>query len=113
MATDTPKTERVAKVGRSKTDRIADVAYSKDLQRLELTVPYGTTLKDLSKILVDISSVDIMGNLPRGCMQCTSGDHLNVRERLKHVIRVDLDKKKIVDLDKMIVDLDKGKIFNG
>ena len=106
METDTPKTERVAKVGRSKTDRIVDVAYSKDLQRLELTVPHGTTLKDLSTILVDISSDEIMGNLPRGCPSCTSGDHLNVRERLKHVIRVDLDKKKIVDFN-------KGKVFNG
>ena len=34
METDTPKTERVAKVGRSKTDRIVDVAYPKALQRL-------------------------------------------------------------------------------
>lgn len=77
-------------------DRIAELGYSKDLQRLVLTVPHGTRLKDLSKIFDTIASEDIVGRLPRGCLQCTSGDHLDIRERLGDVIRVDLDKRAVL-----------------
>jgi hypothetical protein len=30
----------------------------------------------------------------RPCNTCTSGDHFLVRERLKHVVEVDLDQKR-------------------
>lgn len=76
--------------------RIADLAYSKEQGRLEVTVPHGTKTADLPKLLEVLFSRDIIGRLPRGCQTCTSGDHFWVRERLENVIRVDLDKKAIV-----------------
>jgi hypothetical protein len=76
----------------TKAARVAEVGYSKDLQRLEVVVPHGTRLKDLSKIFERLSADDLVGRLPRGCLSCTSGDHLNIRERFEHVIHVDLDR---------------------
>jgi hypothetical protein len=76
--------------------RIAELAYSKEHGRLELTVPHGTKTADLPKMLEVLFSQAIIGRLPRGCQTCTSGDHFLVRERLENVIRVDLDKKAIV-----------------
>lgn len=76
--------------------RIAELGYSKDAGRIELTVPHGTKFKDLSKIIEKLAVPDFAGRLPRGCLQCTSGDHFNIRERLEHVIRVDLDKNVIL-----------------
>jgi hypothetical protein len=72
------------------TTRIADLGYSTALGRIELTVPHGTKFKDLSKIIDRLP--DFVAKLPRGCLQCTSGDHFHIRERLEEVIRVDLDK---------------------
>ena len=76
----------------SNTQRFAEVGYSKDLQRLDVVVPHGTTMKDLSRIFERISADDLVARLPRGCLSCTSGDHLNIRERLEHVIHVNLDR---------------------
>jgi hypothetical protein len=77
-------------------ERIAEIGYSKDLNRIEVTVPHGTKSADLSKVLGVLFSKDIIARLPRGCQSCTSGDHLIVRERLEEVIRVDLDKKTVI-----------------
>ena len=75
--------------------RLAEVGYSKDRREIQLTVPHGTKLADLSKYM-DYLQRDIFSKLPRGCTTCTSGDHLIIRERLENVIRVDLDRKQIV-----------------
>jgi hypothetical protein len=76
--------------------RVAEVAYSKDLNRIEVVLPNGTRLGDFAKISDVVFGRDIMGRLPRGCQTCTSGDHLMIRERLEHVIRVDLEKRTII-----------------
>ncbi len=78
------------------TGRIAEVGYSRDLHRIEVTVPHGTKSANLSEIMGILFSKGIIGKLPRGCSACTSGDHLLIREQLEQVIKVDLDKKVVV-----------------
>ena len=77
-------------------DSIAEIGYSKEYNRLELLVPHGTKTADFSKILDIIFNKDIISRLPRGCDRCTSGDHFLVREKLEHVVRVDLAKKQVI-----------------
>jgi hypothetical protein len=77
-------------------DRVAELGYSKDYGRLELLVPHGTKTADFSRILDTIFSKDIIARLPRGCDRCTSGDHFLIREKLEHVIRIDLDKQVVI-----------------
>jgi hypothetical protein len=72
--------------------REAEIGYSKETREIQVTVPYGTKLADLAK-LIDFMAKDIFAKLPRGCTNCTSGDHLIVRERLENVIKVDLDQR--------------------
>lgn len=79
------------------SERIAEIGYSKDMQRLDIVVPHGTRFADLAKIFDRLSADDLVGRLPRGCLQCTSGDHLNIRERLEHVIQVDLDRGVLIN----------------
>jgi len=76
--------------------RVAEIGYSKDLRRLDITVPNGTRFADLAKIFDRLSTENIIGRLPRGCPQCTSGDHLNIREQLEDVIQVDLDRGELI-----------------
>ncbi len=76
--------------------RVAEVGYSKDLNRIEVVVPHGTKTTNLGEVLGVLFSKDIVARLPRGCSNCTSGDHLLIRERLEEVIRVDLDKKAVI-----------------
>ncbi len=76
--------------------RVAEVGYSKDLNRIEVVVPHGTKTANLGEVLGVLFSKDIVARLPRGCSACTSGDHLLIRERLEEVIRVDLDKKAVI-----------------
>jgi hypothetical protein len=75
--------------------RVAEVGYSKGSRSLEIALPAGTRLTDLSKV-IDYLARDVFSKLPRGCTACTSGDHLVIRERLDDIIRVDLDQKVIV-----------------
>jgi len=77
-------------------DRFAEIGYSKEYGRFEVTVPHGTKAGDLAKVLDTLLAKEIVGRFPRGCSACTSGDHLLIRERLENVIRVDLDKRKVV-----------------
>jgi len=75
--------------------RVAELHYSEDYNRIELVVPHGTKTAQLGKLL-EVVSREALARLPRGCTQCTSGDHLLIRERLEHVIRVDLDKGTVL-----------------
>jgi hypothetical protein len=75
--------------------RVAEVGYSKGSRNLEIALPAGTRLTDLSKV-IDYLARDVFSKLPRGCTACTSGDHLIIRERLDDIIRVDLDQKAII-----------------
>jgi hypothetical protein len=75
--------------------RHAEVGYSKENRAIELVVPHGTHVGDLAKAIGFLAK-DVFTKLPRGCPNCTSGDHLIIRERLENVIRVDLDKQTIL-----------------
>lgn len=75
--------------------QVAEVGYSKDTRTVEVVVPNGTKLTDLSKVL-DFLARDVFSKLPRGCTPCTSGDNLIIRERLENVIRVDLDQRAVI-----------------
>ncbi len=72
--------------------REVEVGYSKDAREISISVPTGTKLADLAKV-IDFMAKDIFAKLPRGCTNCTSGDHLIIRERLENVIKVDIDQR--------------------
>ena len=72
--------------------REAEIGYSKDLRQIQVTVPHGTKLAELARV-IDFMAKDIFAKLPRGCTACTSGDHLIIREQLENVIKVDLDQR--------------------
>lgn len=80
-----------------KTPQVAELGYSTELKSIELVVPHGTKMAELSKIINSLNESGIIGRLPRGCNTCTSGDHFNVRERLEEVIRVDLNAYKVIE----------------
>ena len=73
------------------TERAVELSYSKESKTIELMVPHGTKMADMSKIIGGLVTGGIIGRLPRGCNTCTSGDHFNVRERAEQVISVDLE----------------------
>lgn len=79
-----------------KREQIAELGYSKDYGRIELLVPHGTKLAELSKIRDQLFG-DWVSRLPRGCQACTSGESLIIRERLEHVLLVDLESMRILD----------------
>jgi hypothetical protein len=78
-------------------DRVADVGYSKAAHQIEVVVPNGTKMAELSKI-IDYLARDVFSKFPRGCGACHSGDHFVIRERLENVIRVDLDSRAILNM---------------
>ena len=73
----------------------AEVGYDKESRAIQILLPSGTRVADLAKA-IDFLSRDVFSKLPRGCTNCTSGDHWIIRERLENVILVDLNKKAIV-----------------
>jgi hypothetical protein len=77
--------------------QVAELGYSREDRSIELVVPHGTKMADLSRIIGSLQSSGIIGRLPRSCNTCTSGDHFTVRERLEMIVRVDLDQFKVLD----------------
>jgi hypothetical protein len=76
-------------------EQYAEVGYSKETREIQLLVPPGTHVAEIAKA-IDFLARDVFSKLPRGCPNCTSGDHVHIRERLSNVILVDLNKKVIV-----------------
>ena len=74
---------------------LAEFGYSEKYAKLELVVPYGTKAADFAK-LSDRLFGDVIARLPRGCQACLSGESLFVRERLEHVLQIDLESMEIV-----------------
>ena len=75
--------------------RELEIGYDKDSREIQVLVPYGVKLAELTKV-IDFMARDIFSKLPRGCTACTSGDHLVIRQRLENVIRVDLDQQVVM-----------------
>jgi hypothetical protein len=81
----------------ARSGRVAELQYSPDYARLELTLPFGTKVAELAKLRERLFSEDIIGKLPRGCPNCISGESLLIRERLEHVVRVDLERMEVLE----------------
>jgi hypothetical protein len=77
--------------------KVAELQYSPEYGRIELLLPHGSKLTDFSRISQKLFSDDILGKLPRGCPACTSGDALFIRERLEHVVQVDLETMETIE----------------
>ena len=76
-----------------KTNRTAEIGISMKgaVPFVELVVPSGTKFKDAIKLK------DLLGQLvPKGCQACLSGFDFRIRERLDDVVRIDLDKMKVI-----------------
>jgi hypothetical protein len=76
--------------------RTAELQYSPEYSRLELVIPQGTKTAQLAK-LREILFTDLIARLPRGCPACLSGDSLIIRERLEHVLKVDLESMSVIE----------------
>jgi hypothetical protein len=72
--------------------REAQISYSRETREITVAVPSGTKLADLAR-LIDFMAKDVFSKLPRACTNCTSGDHLIIREQLENVIKIDLDQR--------------------
>jgi hypothetical protein len=79
-----------------KEKHIAELGYSKELGQIELLLPHGTKLTPLAKIRDELFS-DWISRLPRGCQACTSGESLVIRERLEHVLPIDLEQMRVLE----------------
>lgn len=80
---------------RGRAKDIAELGYSEQYKRIELAVPHGMKTVDLSKFSERLFG-NLIARLPRGCQACLSGESLLIRERLEHVLQVDLNKMEIV-----------------
>jgi hypothetical protein len=67
-----------------------EVGQQNGVPTVEIVVPHGTTFAQVAAMHDLISKKAIAQISPRGCQQCTSGVHINIREELESVILVDL-----------------------
>jgi len=77
----------------------AEIQFSKDAPTpsIEVSVPHGTTFREVTKLQEMISKDLITKISPRGCQACLSGFHFTIRERLENVIKVDLASLKVIE----------------
>ena len=76
--------------------RLGELQYSGEYKRIELVLPYGSRVRDFAKISEKIFG-DLIGRLPRGCDNCFSGEDFFIRERMEHVLFVDLDSMDVIE----------------
>lgn len=78
--------------------RAAEIRFSKEgpRPRIEVSVPFGTTLAETVK-LHELISKDLISKIsPRGCTMCNSGVDIWIHEVFEDVIRVDLQSLKVM-----------------
>jgi len=67
-----------------------EIGQQNGVPTVQVVVPHGTTFAQVAALHDVISKKAIAQISPRGCMQCTSGVHINIREELESVILVEL-----------------------
>lgn len=81
-----------------KPSKTASISYSgkgTGRPRIEVEVPFGTTLADTFR-LHDFLSKELISKLsPRGCEACNSGVDIFIHERFEDVINVNLETLEI------------------
>lgn len=81
-----------------KSSRTAEIRFATDgpRPRIDVSVPFGTTLAETFK-LHEVLSKDLISKLsPRGCETCNSGVDIFIHERFDDVIQVDLESMKVL-----------------
>lgn len=78
-----------------RAQNLAELGYSEKYGKIELVLPHGTKTADFAKFS-DRLFGDLLSRLPRGCQACLSGESLFIRERLEHVLHVDLEKMEVI-----------------
>lgn len=75
----------------SKTASISFSGKGTPRPRIEVEVPFGTSLADTFR-LHDFLSKELISKLsPRGCLACNSGVDIFIHERFEDVINVNLE----------------------
>jgi hypothetical protein len=82
-----------------KSKATAEIQFTKSgpVPVVQLTVPFGTKLTDITSVLQTISARINPGISPRGCNTCTSGNHLIIQEQFENVVRVNLETGQVVE----------------
>jgi hypothetical protein len=78
--------------------RMAEVQFTTTgrIPTVEMVVPHGTRLTELTEALRVVSEKLNPQISPRGCEACTSGINLIIREQLENVVRVNLDSGELI-----------------
>jgi hypothetical protein len=77
--------------------RVAEVQYSPEYERLEITLPRGAKFTDVPRFGEDLLSERLLERLGVACPNCQTGIPLIIRERFENVLRVDLDSKEVIE----------------
>lgn len=68
----------------------AEVAYIRDQDQIEITVPQGLDFTDASKLGERLLSPEILNKLGHGHEGCLSGSSIIVRERFSPIVSVEI-----------------------
>lgn len=85
----------VGATAKAKPQAKIEVGQMNGVPTVQVVVPHGTTFAQVAAMHDLISQRAIAQISPRGCQQCTSGVHINIREELESVILVDLPQVSI------------------
>ncbi len=70
--------------------RIAELQYSPEYERMEVSLPHGTKYEDFAGMSEKLFGEDFRKRLKVPCLPCISGLSLIVREQLENVVHIDL-----------------------
>lgn len=79
----------------SKSLELAEIAYSPEYRRIELTLPFGTKMADFARISEKVFS-EVLTKLPRGCDTCFSGEDFGIKVRLENVLFFNMETMEVV-----------------
>lgn len=77
--------------------RIAEVQYSPEQDKLEVSLPHGVKFTDIAEISKGVLNEDVLKKLRVACAGCQSGTPIVIRERFENVVLVDLNSMEVVE----------------